>query len=222
MCYYLFNIILYHFKIKDVAILVDERRINVRREVDINMIGLIQSLMSGRLPDAHFYMPKSEESLHICPSKDCLCMNGLAIWTYLMNTRPDFKKIEDNQERHLCFEAYLYLHFHEATFRDLLKYGFCYKTAGCKLMCYASVDTGLCEQYIASILPAPEKPDINAYPDFHSLRVSYHMSQKQFAQYLDVPYRTYNKWESGERTAPPYIFTWAKSYCLQNPPEQSA
>ena len=195
---------------------------NIRHKVDINMIGLIQSLMAGKLPNAHFYMPISEESLNICPSKDCLCINDLAIRNCLINTHPDFKGIEDKQERQFCFEAYLYLHFREATFRDLLKYGFCYKMEGYKFMGYASVDTSLCDQYIASILPAHAKPDINAYPNFRALRESYHMSQKQFAQYLHVPYRTYNKWESGERTAPPYIFTWAKSYCLQNPPEQSA
>ena len=38
------------------------------------------------------------------------------------------------------------------------------------------------------------------------LRESTGMTRRQFAEYFDIPYRTVQEWELGNRKMPPYLF----------------
>ena len=47
------------------------------------------------------------------------------------------------------------------------------------------------------------------------LRTASGMSRSQFAEYFDVPYRTVQDWELGNRTAPEYLISLME-YKLRN------
>ncbi len=41
--------------------------------------------------------------------------------------------------------------------------------------------------------------------ELKELRMAAGMTMRQFAALYEIPYRTYDKWERGERTPPPYV-----------------
>ena len=38
-----------------------------------------------------------------------------------------------------------------------------------------------------------------------ALRIEYQMSRREFAEYFNIPYRTVQNWELGDRRCPPYL-----------------
>lgn len=49
-----------------------------------------------------------------------------------------------------------------------------------------------------------EKPCTSAN-NFKELRKQSGMNQKQFGEYFDIPYRTIQNWEGGQRNCPEYL-----------------
>lgn len=47
--------------------------------------------------------------------------------------------------------------------------------------------------------------------DYVNLRMSAGMNRKKFSEYLGIPYRTIQDWESGSRTPPDYIYKLIKA-----------
>jgi DNA-binding transcriptional regulator YiaG len=47
------------------------------------------------------------------------------------------------------------------------------------------------------------------------LRLKYKMTQKQFGEYFEIPYRTLQNWEEGKRQCPAYLFKLMQ-YKLEN------
>ncbi len=47
---------------------------------------------------------------------------------------------------------------------------------------------------------------MNKEIDIRLLRDKYQMTRKEFAEYFEIPYRTVQDWELGNRTIQPYLY----------------
>lgn len=47
---------------------------------------------------------------------------------------------------------------------------------------------------------------MNTENDIRILRNKYQMSRKEFSEYFEIPYRTIQDWELGNRTIQPYLY----------------
>lgn len=48
------------------------------------------------------------------------------------------------------------------------------------------------------------------------IRSSMGMNMKEFAEYLEIPYRTLQNWENEVRKCPPYLLKLIEYYCKNN------
>ena len=185
-------------------------------DISLGMISTVLTFMTKTCFDGEFYLPITLSGLQLCHSETCLCMNSRALVMVFLNKNVVWDETEE--ERRQRFADYKSNNFRRASYWEILKYGFYYiSKATKKASHYNAMEPELCAQYIASLSPA-EETDLTAFRDLKSLREHFGLSKAKFCRHLGVAYKTYEKWESGDRTPPPYQFAWIVSYLAQNPP----